>query len=273
MLNFFFLFLAGVVGGFLGGLLGIGGGIIYIVVIPVALSALGVPREELVQYTIANSVFASFFSSLSADYYLIKNNNFYFKEVLLIGLFGICTSLLVLHFVVNTTWYSKDVFNLVIVVLLIYMLLKTLLNVNKDVLEEKKKKRGLKLGLAGVASGAVSALSGLGGGVVLIPILHSFFKMDIKKTSSVSLGVIGVTSLTMTVFNMCETPSEAFHYYSVGYIIFPISLSLAAGVVLASPLGIRASKSATPQMISYLFSFFLALIILRKIIELAAYSV
>ena len=274
MVYYFFLFISGLIGGFLGGLLGIGGGIIYIVVIPVALSGIGVPRDEIVQYTIANSVFASFFSSLSANVILIKNQVFYVREVLIMGCIGIVASLLLLQYVVNTSWYSKDTFNLVIVVLLLYMLLKTILNASNGKAEKTKEhsKFDLKLGLAGLAGGAVSALSGLGGGVVIIPILHTIFNMDIRKANAISLGVIGVTSFMMTIFSMLENVKSPTVLYHTGYIIFPVALSLAAGVVIASPFGVKASKMISSQLLAYLFSFFLALVIIRKIIELAAYS-
>jgi uncharacterized protein len=274
MIYYVFLFISGLIGGFLGGLLGIGGGIIYIVVIPVALTGIGVPRDEIVQYTIANSVFASFFSSLSANVILVKNHVFYVREVMIMGCVGIITSLLLLQFVVNTSWYSKDTFNLVIVVLLLYMLLKTVLNASNGKAEKTKEhaKFDLKLGLAGLAGGAVSALSGLGGGVVIIPILHTIFHMDIRKANAISLGVIGITSFVMTIFSLLEHVKTPFALSHTGYIIFPVALSLAAGVVIASPLGVKSSKMISPQMLGYLFSFFLALVIMRKIIELAVYS-
>jgi uncharacterized membrane protein YfcA len=267
---FVFLFVAGIVGGFIGGLLGIGGGIIYIVVIPVALTGIGVPREEVVQYTIANSVFASFFSSFSANFVLVKNKNFYFKEVMIMSSIGIVTSLLLLQYVVNTTWYSKATFNIVIVILLAYMLLKIIVHTVSAKGEKKQEytKADMKLGLAGLVGGSVSALSGLGGGIVIIPILHSLFHMDIRRASAISLGVIGITSFIMSVYSMFENTHTGFHYYSCGYIIFPVALSLTGGVVIASPLGVKASKSVSPQILSYLFSLFLALIIIRKIVEL-----
>ncbi len=272
MLHFFFLFIAGLVGGFLGGLLGIGGGIIYIVVIPVVLSSIGVPREELVQYTIANAVFASFFSSLSANYILLKTKSFYLQEVIIIGIFGVVSSLLVLHTIVNSSWYSKGSFNIIVILILSYIMLKTLLTAHKHPVESGQTEgKGLKLGLAGIASGAVSALSGLGGGVVIIPILNSFFKMDIRKANSISLGVIGITSLSISLSSMIETPSQSFHYYNLGYVIFPVALSLSAGVIIASPLGVKAARLTPTSFISYLFAFFLALVIIRKIIEVSAY--
>jgi uncharacterized protein len=273
---FAFLFVAGIVGGFIGGLLGIGGGIIYIVVIPVALTGIGVPREEVVQYTIANSVFASFFSSFSANFILIRNKLFYVKEVLIMSSVGIVTSLLLLQYVVNTTWYSKETFNMVIVILLVYMLLKIISHTatagNKNELMQEYTRADIKLGLAGLVGGSVSALSGLGGGIVIIPILHSIFRMDIKKASAISLGVIGITSFIMSIYSMLENTHTGFHYYSAGYIIFPVALSLTGGVVIASPLGVRASRNVSPQVLGYLFSLFLALIIIRKIVEITASS-
>jgi uncharacterized membrane protein YfcA len=271
--DFFFLFLAGLVGGFLGGLLGIGGGIIYIIVIPVTLQHLGVPMNELVQYTIANSIVATLFSSASANYYLIRSRNFHLPEVLIISGFSVITAMLVLHGIVNTYWYSRGTFNLIIVLLLLYMLLKTLVNVFKTLPSENMEPEGrrLKLGLAGLASGAVSALSGLGGGVIIIPILNSVFKMDIRKANSISLGVIGITSFTMTISSLLESPRYPFDYYNVGYVIFPVVLALSVGVIIASPFGVKASNLLSSKLIGYLFSFFLALVILRKIIELAAF--
>ena len=273
MIDFFFLFVAGLVGGFLGGLLGIGGGIIYIIVIPASLQHLGVPPAEMVQYTIANSIVASLSSALSANYFLIKTKHFYPTEVVTIGFFGVISSLLVLHGVVNTSWYSRGAFNVVIVLLLVYMLLKTLANAAKPLPVEnlEQEGRGLRLGLAGLASGTVSALSGLGGGIIIIPILNSVFKMDIKKANSISLGAIGITSLTLTLSSMLETPQQPFHFYNVGYVIFPVVLALSLGVIIASPFGVKAGSLLSSRVISYLFSFFLGLVILRKIIELAAF--
>jgi uncharacterized membrane protein YfcA len=273
VIDFFFLFVAGLVGGFLGGLLGIGGGIIYIIVIPASLQHLGVPPAEMVQYTIANSIVASLFSALSANYFLVKTKHFYPTEVVTIGFFGVISSLLVLHGVVNTSWYSRGAFNVVIVLLLVYMLLKTLANAAKPLPVEnlEQEGRGLRLGLAGLASGTVSALSGLGGGIIIIPILNSVFKMDIKKANSISLGAIGITSLTLTLSSMLETPQQPFDFYNVGYVIFPVVLALSLGVIIASPFGVKAGSLLSSRVISYLFSFFLGLVILRKIIELAAF--
>ena len=72
---------------------------------------------------------------------------------------------------------------------------------DKKELEEIKKPFFL---LAGVGGGMIASLSGLGGGVLMMPIFTSFLKIDIKKAKAVSLGVITLTALIVTIFNLFE---------------------------------------------------------------------
>jgi uncharacterized membrane protein YfcA len=268
MLPFFFLVLAGIIGGFIAGLVGIGGGIVYVFVIPFALTLMGVPQAEIAQYTIANSIFAIFFASTAANYTLIKMNNFHFKPVLIIGAFSILSSLVSLEFVVNTDWYSVKKFNVVVILLLVYMLIFTLLNAKKNYRYPLKNLRVWQLGLVGLSSGIVASVSGLGGGIVIIPLLNSVMKVDIKKSSYVSSGVIMITSFVMTLFSMNAKTRFPFENYNLGYIVFPVGLALAIGVVFTSPYGVRTAAKLNQKTISYIYASFLGIVIIKKIIEL-----
>jgi uncharacterized protein len=266
--EFLYLFIAGLIGGFIAGLVGIGGGVVYVFIIPISLVYIGVPEREIVQYTIANSIFAIFFASASANYVLIRLKLFYRKEVLIISISAIVASLLTLYLIVNTPWYSLEVFNLIIVALLLYMLFTTLRSAKKVFVFPLDALKRWKLGLVGMAGGSISALSGLGGGIVIIPILNSFMKIDIRKASSISSGVIMVTALMMTVYNLFEKPGHDFKAYNLGYIIFPIALTLSLGVVLASPFGVKIGRKLSSSTISYIYAGFLIIVILKKITEL-----
>lgn len=268
MLAFFFLALAGILGGFIAGLVGIGGGIIYVFIIPIALKVMGVPDAEIAQYTIANSIFAIFFASSSANYTLIKMKNFYPRPVLIIGAFSIISSLLTLKFVVNTDWYSVRRFNLVVIFLLVYMLIFTLINARKNHRFPLSKIKIWQFGMIGIGSGIVASVSGLGGGIVVIPMLNSLLKADIKKSSSVSSGVIMITSFVMTLYSMVQVPRHSFHNYSLGYIVFPVGLTLAAGVIFSSAYGVRTAARLNPKTISYIYASILGLVIAKKVIEL-----
>jgi uncharacterized membrane protein YfcA len=270
--EFLYLFIAGILGGFIAGLVGIGGGVVYIFIIPIALKYLNVPEREIAQYTIANSIFAILFASASANYILIRLKVFYKKEVIIISLLSILSSLLALKFIVNTSWYSIKAFNIIIVMLLLYMLYTTLWSANKVSIFPVASLKRWKLSLLGVASGIIAALSGLGGGIVIIPVLNSFMRIDMRKASSISSGVIMLTAFTMTLFNLFEKPVHDFNAYSFGYIVFPISLTISLGVVLASPFGVKISRNLSSRTISYIYAAFLIIVILKKIIEIIKIS-
>ena len=269
MLDYLYLLLAGIGGGFLAGLLGIGGGIIYILILPIALAQLGAPQDEMVQYVISNSIFGTLFASLAANIAEIRNKRFYRNEVLVVGLLGAISSLFILNFVVHTPWYSREVFNGVVIVVMIFILINVLTHSNPQnkFIREKPFSKS-RLSAAGMSGGVVSALSGLGGGTVIVPILNSAMRMNIKKAKSISLGMIFFSSLFMTLFNLLETPTLHFDRFHIGYIVFPIAIPLSIGVVIASPIGVKLSRKFPSYLISYIFSIFVIIVIIGKAISL-----
>jgi uncharacterized membrane protein YfcA len=260
------LFVAGLFGGFAGGILGIGGGVIYVLVLPLVLTNLGVPEHELVAYTIANSLFATFISAVAANYLLIKRKQFFLRPVLLISLPGVVTSLLCLTFIVQANLYSPFEFNVVVICLLIVMLLRM-------VFTKPKPARTLPLTWqslvpCGLGSGMISALSGLGGGIVVIPYLNSLLQVDIKKSTSISLGVIAVTAFAASVQSLLQPSTFKLGALHVGHLVISAVLVLSAGVLIGSPLGVKAAHKLQPRHIQIGFSVFLLLVITHKLLML-----
>ena len=267
-----YLLMAGILGGFVGGLLGIGGGMVFVVILPVALMALGAPPQELVQYTIANSLFATFFSTLVGNVAHYQRGQFYPRETLLMGAFSIVASWAVLVGVVNTAWYSAGLFNTVIIVVLAYMLLRILLRSRRGVSRRATNPAPrYQLALVGLSSGVISQLSGLGGGVIIVPLLNTFLKIPIKKASAISLGVISLTSLAATILNLWAVPRQDFDYFRVGYVIFPVGIGLVLGVLLGAPLGVRAARRVPSGVLNYIFAVLLAAIIIQKTVAFYTY--
>ena len=189
-MDFILLLGTGLFGGFLAGFLGIGGGIIYILVLPAILTRFNLPSEAIAQYTIANSLFGILFASLSGTVMQLIHRNFYKREAIIVSISSAISAVIVLHYIVNTTWYSREAFNIIIIIVLIYLLISTLKRAKIINLKEDEKNRNSYLGFAGAGSGILSALSGLGGGAILVPILNGKLKMDIQKAKSISLNMI-----------------------------------------------------------------------------------
>ena len=268
-MNFVLLVLAGLAGGFLAGLLGIGGGIIYIIILPVALRSIGVPEQELVQYVIANSLFGTFAASLSGVVALWAKREIYLKDTILVALAAVTISLISLEFVVTTSFYSKELFNIVLIFILLFILLLTIGGAKrKPGYNEHAKSRAAFLTGGGFAGGLLASLTGLGGGVVIVPILNLGLRMDIRRAKSISLGVIVVSALCMTIFNSFKAPLLPFSYANTGYLIWPIAAFLSLGVVVGSPLGVRVGRDLPAYAISYIFSLFLFIVIGTKVWDL-----
>lgn len=271
MIDITLLFLAGLAGGLIAGLLGVGGGIFYLLVLPLALSHVGVPESEMVQYTIANSLLGTTFAALSGSLAQIKHKNFFLKPVLWVSVGAIIISTLTLYLFVNTPMYSKEVFNIVVIFLLTFILWRTLrksaLKAASGPQEERPATPSWLLG-AGGSGGLIAALSGLGGGSIVVPFLNLILKMDIKKAKSISLGMIFFTGLWVTLYNMAEVPAMPFSHGNMGYIVFPVVVPLGLGVIIASPFGVKLSHRLSSRTISILFATFIFVVILKKAIEL-----
>lgn len=269
MTLYIFLLLAGLLGGFLAGLIGIGGGVIYIFVLEIIFMEMGILPQEIPQFTISNSIFAVFFASFSANISLIRLKQFYWKTILLVGIGSITISLFMLAFIVNTSWFSKDKFNWIVILILLYMLLKLLFQQRKETIEKELEEVKTRFFImSGIAGGVISSISGLGGGVVMMPIFTSFLKLNIKKAKAISLGVICLTAFMMTLFNLFEQPISQVSVLSKGLIIFPVSLLLALGVIISAPFGVKFAQKWSSKRISIIYIIFLSLFLLKKIITL-----
>ncbi len=261
------LFLSGIAGGVLAGLLGIGGGIIYVMVLPYVFMRTGASPGQLVPFTIANSIFGIIFASLAGSITHIRSREFYVYESSLVGIPGAIISVIVLKAVVKTTWYSPVLFNGLLILFLSYMLISSL---RKQISDEHRDVRNsdVKLSLTGLFGGSLSALTGLGGGAVVVPLLNTWLHLDIKKAKSISLVMIFITSLSITLFNLTDNSYAPIADQQTGLVVWEAALPLTAGVLIGSPLGVKLSHKLSSGKLTILFGIFLLVVILDKTIQL-----
>lgn len=266
------LFVAGIGAGILGGLLGIGGGLVFVFILPMLLEKQGIPTEHIVAFTIANSLFATVFVSLSANIRQIRWGQIQLRPVLFTAVGSILASIFLLYTIVNKGHLSMPVFNLFLIGLCLLFIKKILFPNAKSqpsVIAESKFEHPSGVLLAsGFASGMVSALSGLGGGVILVPILHTVLKWPIKKASAISLANVGISALFSTFFNMFSSAFPTHLPGQVGYILFPIAGLLGIGGFVGSYVGVGLSKKTPSVWVGRLFAALLAFVCIQKGIKL-----
>lgn len=258
----------GCAGGFLAGMLGIGGGIIFIIVLNIYLHKFHIGDKEIVKYIIANSMLATVFAGISASVKQFMIKNFYLREIIVTAIPGIITGIAVTMSILNYNWYSKKEFSIFFLIILLVFAYKMIF-VKKETPEQEGYRDHLedwKYALTGALSGIISALTGLGGGILIIPFLHSFMKLRIHKATSISLGVIPLRAIAVSIYYALVSKGASLHMpMSTGYILPPLVLPLIVGVVIFAPIGVRAAQKLPQHKIRVAFGALILIVCLRML--------
>lgn len=219
---------------------------------------------ELVKVIIANTLFSKLFAGLSGVIKHIKLNNFYPKTVLTIAVPAVCctigTSLLL-----RNVQYSQKTFSILFILILLPLIYNMLVvNKEKKRFNQPFNIKVIFLNMVGVISGTVTALTGLGGGFTIIPLLNSLFNIKIRKVVSISLGVIFFNSSSISLFYLFFA-GKIGEPYTMGMISFILCLPVIIGVVLLAPIGVIISRKLSPFQIRLTFVVFCLLIIAKTI--------
>lgn len=265
------LIIFGFLGGMIAGMLGLGGGVIYILLFPHLLAWLGMPAEFIPSFVVANSLAGIMFASGVAILSDVRSIKSYFSETVIIAFAAAIISMLTTLIIVHSTWFSKVVFNSIVIAILLFILFQIL---RKDrVLNHSKlddRPIGWKNGiLSGSLTGFMSSISGLGGGAIIIPLLKIKFKQSQFKAKTISLSIMFVSSFIISVQNLLSSPDYTMpDKLQWGYILPAIMLPLVGGIVLGSPLGVLASKRMKPMIVNRIFVAFLVIVLIEKVLTL-----
>ena len=253
------LAIAGLGGGILAGMLGIGGGVIYVLIYSQFIyrfTTVPISGEDLVQLLVANSAFALVFAGIAGSVKQYRLNNFHIRPILWIGIPGILTAILTTLFIEYNSVYSKKEFAVLFTIVMIPVILRMLFQENFKNKGAIKPSVGVLVG-TGLFSGLVTALAGLGGGFIIIPVLNGLLRIPIKRTISISLGVIALVAIGFSIFNLAIPVFDHYHLKgAVGAVIFPMALPVVAGVLFGAPLGVQISHRLSHRTIRLIFVAF-----------------
>ncbi|MDW8303081.1 MAG: sulfite exporter TauE/SafE family protein, partial [Bacteroidia bacterium] len=259
----FILFGLGLVGGFLAGLLGIGGGLIYIIILQYVFKEYVQDTYEITRFILANSIFATLFASLSSIVRQIKQKTFYGSALLWVGVPSAIVSMSISYFIQQSNWYDKRTFLVVFSAILVLTIVKTLKAARhtQKKADENKVFTELaywKYALTGCIAGIVSPLTGLGGGIVIVPMLSTLFNLSVKRAVNISVSSIIVSAFFNTLVYMYSSPSSAIEIsMHTGYIAWGIVLPVILGVLIASYLGTMIAYKLEGYSLQYIFAGFL----------------
>lgn len=114
----------------------------------------------------------------------------------------------------------------------------------------------MRLILIGLVAGFFSALFGVGGGIVIVPLLLIVEKWDLRPASATSLLAIGITATAGTVAYVVHGDVEPAYALLLGV---PAALGAAGGSALQQRLPVRT--------LSLLFAALLVAIAIRMLLQ------
>jgi uncharacterized membrane protein YfcA len=104
--------------------------------------------------------------------------------------------------------------------------------------------------LIGILAGVLSGLVGVGGGIIMVPLLVMFFGFNQHQAQGTSLAVLAVPVTAVAVFN----------YYKEGQINIKYAAIIAAFFVVGSIFGSKLALTLDQKMLKKIFAVVLLVI-------------
>lgn len=231
------LFSLGTIGGFLSGLLGLGGALVLIPLMLAVPPLLGLP--ELSMKTVAGlSMLQVFFSSLTGVIVHKKNNHVSSKALLFVGFpMGLASfaGALVSRHMDETALVM--LFGVLVLVAIIVLFLGN--TKEKDGGHNERASDypvdPLKSIVTGLGVGTVSGMVGAGGGFILIPVMVTVLRLSLKASIGTSLGVVLIGATMGVVGKLVSSQVD---------ILFAVPLVV--GSIISASFGARVSNQISP---------------------------
>ena len=262
--------LLGIVAGVLAGLLGIGGGIVLVAALVALLPLLGVPKDAVMHVALATSL-ASIIVTAAASANAHRRRG----SVLWPSVWWLAPGL-VIGGALGARWAVRMPGETLAVIVGAFCLLMaarmawpgTGADAPPSNAASRPAPRGPWLSGAGVVIGAVSAVVGIGGGSLTVPLLVSREVATVRAvgTSSACGVVIGLASAAAYAFGAPDSAPAATALDSampsgvIGFVHAPAAIGIGLGAVFAAPWGVRLAHRLSGRALARVFAVGLALV-------------
>jgi uncharacterized membrane protein YfcA len=253
--------LAGAFAGLSAGLLGIGGGIVVVPVLIVVFESQGFAPETLTHMAIATSLAAIVCTSFSSvqGHWRAGSIDLVLLRALALGLVPGVLLGVVLASVLDGTWL-RGLFGLFACVFALRMWASSEQPASVWSLSRRT------LPAFGVAVGAVSALLGIGGGTVTVPLLTRF-GIDMRHCIGTAAAVglpISVVGMLANIWVGLAEPGRP--EWSLGYVYAPALIGISLASVPFARVGVKLSQRLPVKVLQQIFALLLLVVGIRFIL-------
>ncbi len=254
MLSLVAMLAVGAIAGFLAGLLGIGGGIVIVAALAFLLPDLGVPREAVMHVALATSLASIVATSISSSLAhwrrgsVIRASLVRLVPGMLLG--GWLGALVADR--LDGDWLRLGVAGFCLV--MAWQLARRPAAPDDGPGVEPA---GADLVPWGVGIGAVSALVGIGGGSLTVPLLVAKGARTVRAVGTSAACGLAIALASAAGFAWYGRDAAGLPAWSLGYVYLPAAVAIAAASVLAAPLGVAAAHRIGGTPLKRIFALFL----------------
>ncbi|NMH60342.1 sulfite exporter TauE/SafE family protein [Alteromonas ponticola] len=251
----------GLIVGFLAGMFGIGGGLVIVPALTYLLmSVAGLPLEQVMPMAVATSLSTIIFTGYSSARAHYKLGNLKRNIVIWCGV-GISVGAIAGAQVASAISGAmlKNVFATMLIVIALQMIF------GKRTTSSHHANRAT-LSTIGAGSGFVSALMGIGGGVLLVPALV-WFRVNMRQAIGCAalcgliVAVFGTASFIFAGLKQTDLPAM-----TLGYVYLPATFGIVATSIFTAGIGARVGQGVDTELLKKLLAGLLILVSIRMIV-------
>lgn len=255
------LLCAGCAAGFLAGFFGVGGGTILVPILLIFYKITGTTSLVSTHMALGTSLLIIIFASGSSALQYSRNKQIVWKAVLYLGAGSVVGGLLGAYIAGGL---EGPLLRQIFAAVLLLAAVQLLTSVKKNKGEQIPATFPPALLLSGLCIGVVSALAGIGGGIIAIPIMHSLFRFPFKKALGTSSATIVITALAGVVgYAIGGWGNPSLPASTLGYVDYLHALPLIVGSVPLAAVGAKAAQNTNANRLTTLFAVLLIIVAFR----------
>jgi len=116
------------------------------------------------------------------------------------------------------------------------------------------------LAMIGAVGGALSALLGIGGGVVAVPALLYVARLDVRMAAPTALVGVCLTACAGATGYLLSGPAPAVSHWMVGFVDLRMAVPLSVGAIATVPLGVHVNRRSSQSTLYRVFAGIFAII-------------
>jgi len=255
--------IAGGFGAILQGMVGIGTGIIIIPLLTFILPDYGIPQDMAIHIALATSMAAIVINSISALISHHKRGNVQwslFNKIILFSIIGSCFGAAIAS--ITSGRYLESTFGIFMLLTAIYMLVK---KSNVDTTDSIPTFSLPIMATGGFSIGFVASIIGTGGGILMIPFLHSLkvkMRYAVGTSTLIGLPVAIIGTITYIVAGLSQIPSSSV---TIGYLHWPAFLAISFAGIICAPLGAKLATALPTKILQRTFALCMIVVGLKML--------